>query len=270
MVERFGIDAIRLTGGEPTVRRGLPELVARLAPLGTDLALTTNGSKLAGLAAGLAAAGLRRVNVSCDSLHEDRFAAMTRRDDLPRVLAGIDAALAAGLAPVKLNVVLRRDVNADEVVDFAAFGRSRGITIRFNEFMPLDADRRWSGADVVASHEVVDAIDRVFPLEPVARAHEPAARWRYVDGGGEIGVIGSVTEPFCDSCDRVRLTADGRLRACLFATDETDLRTIMRAGCDDDALAAAIAGAVAAKGPGHQIGQLAFVRPRRSMSQIGG
>jgi len=195
---------------------------------------------------------------------------MTRRDDLPAVLAGIDAALAAGLGPVKLNVVLRRGVNSDEVVDFAAFGRTRGITVRFIEFMPLDADGGWTDGEVVSSREIVDAIGAVFPHAPVRRDHQPAARWRYLDGGGEFGVIGSVTEPFCASCDRLRLTADGRLRSCLFSTDETDLRSILRGGAGDAALVAAIEATVAAKGPGHLIGQAAFIRPRRSMSQIGG
>lgn len=270
LVEHHGIDSIRLTGGEPTVRAGLPDLVSRLAPLGTDLAITTNGSKLEAMAPALARAGLRRINVSCDSLHADRFAEMTRRDDLDRVLAGIDAALNAGLGPVKLNVVLRRGVNSDEVVDFARFGRARNVTVRFIEFMPLDADGGWSEGEVVTSREIVDAIGAVFPHEPVIRHHEPAARWRYLDGGGEFGVIGSVTEPFCASCDRIRLTADGRLRACLFSTDETDLRAILRSGADDQALVDAIESTVAAKGPGHQIGQATFIRPRRSMSQIGG
>jgi cyclic pyranopterin phosphate synthase len=269
-VERYGIDAIRLTGGEPTVRHDLPELVGRLAGLGVDIALTTNGSRLRSLARPLAEAGLRRINISCDSLHDGRFAALTRRDDLRNVLDGIDAALEAGLRPVKLNVVLRRGVNEDEAVDFADFGRAKGLTVRFIEFMPLDADDGWSSAEVVPGREIVAAIDAVHPLEEVRRDHEPAARWRYRDGRGEIGVIDSVTEPFCASCDRIRLTADGRLRACLFATDEVDLRPVLRGGGDDEALAGLVAGTVAAKGPGHQIGQVAFVRPRRSMSQIGG
>ncbi len=270
LVGRFGIDGIRLTGGEPTLRAHLPVLVAKLAALGTDLSLTTNGSTLRTIADDLATAGLARINVSCDSLRRDRFTTLTRRDELPRVLEGIDAAVAAGLAPVKLNVVVMRGVNDDEVVDFAAFGRERGVTVRFIEFMPLDADGAWAAHRVVPAAEIVAAVDAAFPLVPVARGHEPATRWRYRDGAGEIGVIGSVTEPFCASCDRIRLTADGKLRACLFATDETDLRHLLRAGADDAELAAAIAGTVAAKGPGHQIGQPAFIRPGRSMSQIGG
>jgi cyclic pyranopterin phosphate synthase len=269
-VEHFGIDSIRLTGGEPTVRAGLPELVRMLAALGVDVALTTNGSRLSTLARPLAEAGLRRINISCDSLHDGRFAELTRRDDLPSVLAGIDAALDAGLDPVKLNVVLRRGVNEDEAVAFAEFGRATGVVVRFIEFMPLDADGGWSSGEVVPGREIVEAIHAVHPLEAVQRAHEPAARWRYVDGQGEIGVIDSVTEPFCAACDRIRLTADGRLRACLFATDEVDLRPVVRGGGDDRALADLVQGTVTAKGPGHQIGQVTFVRPRRSMSQIGG
>jgi cyclic pyranopterin phosphate synthase len=269
-VDRYGIDSIRLTGGEPTVRHGLPDLVARLAGLGVDIAMTTNGSRLRTLARPLAEAGLRRINISCDSLHDGRFAALTRRDDLQNVLDGIDAALEAGLDPVKLNVVLRRGVNEDEAVDFAEFGRAKGVIVRFIEFMPLDADGGWSNGEVVPGREIVAAIDAVHPLEEVRREHEPAARWRYRDGRGEIGVIDSVTEPFCSSCDRIRLTADGRLRACLFATDEVDLRPVLRGGGDDADLARLVQGTVAAKGPGHQIGQVAFVRPHRSMSQIGG
>jgi cyclic pyranopterin phosphate synthase len=171
---------------------------------------------------------------------------------------------------VKLNVVLRRGVNEDEAVDFARFGREKGLTVRFIEFMPLDADGGWTTGEVVPGAEIVAAIDAAFPLEPVARSSEPAARWRYRDGRGEIGVIDSVTEPFCASCDRIRLTAEGRLRACLFATEEVDLRPVLRGGGDDADLARLVQETVAAKGPGHQIGQVAFVRPRRSMSQIGG
>jgi cyclic pyranopterin phosphate synthase len=270
-VERYGFDSIRLTGGEPTVRAHLAELVRRLAPLDADLSLTTNGATLGLIADDLAAAGLRRVNISLDSLRADRFAAVTRRDALAQVLDGIDAALAAGLTPVKVNCVLVRGVNDDEVVDFARYGRERGVTIRFIEFMPLDATGDWSNDRVVPAAEIVAAIDEVFPLEPIARAHEPAERYRYLDGAGEVGVIPSVTRAFCGSCDRVRLTAEGQLRSCLFAVDETDLRGILRSGGDDDdALAAAIEQTVAGKWAGHGINQVHFVRPARSMSQIGG
>ena len=270
LVERFGIDSIRLTGGEPTVRADLPTLVRMLAHLDVDLALTTNGATFRRLAAPLRAAGLRRVNISLDSLRRDRFEQLTRRDELDRVLDGIDAALEAGLDPVKVNAVVMRGVNDDEIVDFAEFGRERGVEVRFIEFMPLDADQSWTDGSVVTQAEIVDAIGAVYPLEPVARGHEPAARWRYVDGAGSVGVIASVTQAFCGSCDRVRLSAEGGFRNCLFASDEFDLRTPLRTGGSDDDVADVIRRTVAAKGPGHQIGQVHFIRPSKSMSQIGG
>ena len=270
-VERFGFDGIRLTGGEPTVRANLPVLIEQLSSLGVDLSLTTNGTTLTNLAPTLVAAGLERINISLDSLHRDRFEQITRRDELDKVLEGIDAAVSAGLAPVKINCVVMRGVNDDEIVDFARFGRDRGVTVRFIEFMPLDAQGEWTNEQVVTKAEIVAAIGDVFPLEPVAeRESDPAARWRYVDGGGEFGVIPSVTEAFCESCDRVRLTADGMLRHCLFATRELDLRTLLRNGATDDDLAEAITAEVGAKWAGHQINQVHFIRPARSMSQIGG
>ena len=270
-VERFGFDGIRLTGGEPTVRANLPVLIEQLSSLGVDLSLTTNGTTLTNLAPTLVSAGLERINISLDSLQRERFEQITRRDELDKVLEGIDAAVDAGLAPVKINCVVMRGVNDDEVVDFARFGRERGVTVRFIEFMPLDAQGEWTNEQVVTKAEIVAAIGDVFPLEPVAeRESDPAARWRYVDGGGEFGVIPSVTEAFCESCDRVRLTADGMLRHCLFATRELDLRTLLRNGATDDDLAEAITAEVGAKWAGHQINQVHFIRPSRSMSQIGG
>lgn len=270
MVERFGIDSIRLTGGEPTVRAHLPVLVAKLAALGVDLALTTNGATLEHVAEDLAAAGLCRINVSLDSLRRDRFVRLTRRDELHRVLAGIVAARDAGLDPVKLNCVVMRGVNDDEVVDLAAFGREQQVAVRFIEFMPLDAPGQWRRDLVVPQREIVAAIDAAFPLEPLARGPEPAERFRYRDGAGEVGVIPSVTEPFCGGCDRLRLTSEGMLRNCLFAVDEYDLRQVLRSGGSDDELASVVERCVAAKWAGHQIGQVAFIRPSRSMSQIGG
>ena len=270
LVERYGFDGIRLTGGEPTVRARLPVLVEKLARLGVDLAMTTNGATLGLLAHDLAGAGLRRVNISCDSLRPERFAALTRRDELHRVLDGVDAAVAAGLDPVKVNVVLVRGVNDDEILDFAAFGRDRGVGVRFIEVMPLDADRSWTETSVVPAEEIVATIDAVHPLDPVRHGAEPAERWRYRDGAGDIGVIASVTRPFCASCDRVRLTAEGKLRACLFALEETDLRAVLRSGGSDDDLAAVVEGTVARKWAGHAIGRETFVAPPRSMSQIGG
>jgi cyclic pyranopterin phosphate synthase len=270
-VERFGFTGIRITGGEPTVRAHLPVLVEKLARLGTDLSLTTNGATLRLLAGDLRAAGLRRINVSLDSLRPETFFAITRRQAMDQVIDGIDAAVEAGFSPVKVNCVLIRGVNDDEIVHFARFGRERGVTIRFIEFMPLDADEGWAPGTVVPGAEVVSAIAAVYPLEPVAgRGSAPAERFRYLDGKGEIGVIASVTQSFCGSCDRVRLTAEGMFRNCLFAVKETDLRAVLRAGGTDDDVAAAIAADVGTKWAGHSIGQVNFIRPDRSMSQIGG
>ncbi|MGH9128262.1 MAG: GTP 3',8-cyclase MoaA [Acidimicrobiales bacterium] len=276
-VERFGFDGVRLTGGEPTVRARLPLLVSMLSELvvpGTgrpvDLALTTNGVTLPLLAEDLRAAGLGRINISCDSLRADRFESLTRRDGLQRVLLGIDAAIEAGFSPVKLNVVMIRGVNDDEAVDFARFGRERGVQPRFIEYMPLDASGAWSMDKVVPASETLAAIDAVFPLEEVAHGSEPASRYRYLDGAGEVGVIPSVTKPFCGDCDRIRVTAEGQLRTCLFSVDEHDLRSVMRGGGSDDDLVAAVRAAVGTKWAGHGIGKVNFIRPRRSMSQIGG
>ncbi|MEZ5382890.1 MAG: GTP 3',8-cyclase MoaA [Microthrixaceae bacterium] len=275
LVDRYGFTSIRLTGGEPTVRAHLPRLVGKLAKLDADLALTTNGSTLALAAPGLAEAGLRRINVSLDTLKADRFVEMTRRDSLSAVLDGIRAAKAAGLAPVKINVVAMAGVNDDELVDFARFGRTEGVEVRFIEFMPLDADGEWRRESVLSQAQIVERIDAAFPLVAEPRGSAPADRFAFVDGGGalggtHIGVIPSVTQPFCGNCDRVRLTADGKLRNCLFAVTEVDLRALIRAGADDDELAAAIETCVQSKWAGHAIGKVHFIRPSRSMSQIGG
>jgi len=270
-VERFGFTGIRLTGGEPTVRAHLPVLVEKLAALGTDLAMTTNGATLDLMAADLRRAGLRRINISLDSLQRERFLALTKRDRLDEVLAGIDAAIAAGFDPVKVNVVLMRGVNDDEILDFAAFGREKGIGIRFIEWMPLDAQGAWNSDIVVTYDEIVRTIGAAFPMEPVpGRGSQPAERFRYLDGKGEVGVIASVTRSFCGDCDRVRLTAEGQFRNCLFAVRETDLRALLRGGATDDDLAEAIRADVGQKWAGHSIGQVTFVKPPRSMSQIGG
>ncbi len=270
LVDRYRFESVRLTGGEPTVRAHLSELVRRLSRLGIDVALTTNGATLRLIADDLAAAGLRRINVSLDTLRHDRFIEISRRDALEQVVDGIDAAVEAGLRPVKVNTVLMRGINDDELLDFARFGREHGVVVRFIEFMPLDAQDEWSSDRVVPAGEIVAAISAEFPVEPVARGSEPAEVFRYLDGGGEIGVIASVTEPFCGSCDRVRLTADGQLRTCLFSLDEVDLRAVIRSGGSDDELAEVIERAIAGKWAGHAIGQVTFIRPRRSMSQIGG
>ncbi|MFM1790491.1 MAG: molybdenum cofactor biosynthesis protein MoaA [Actinomycetota bacterium] len=280
-VERFGVDSLRLTGGEPTVRAHLPQLISRLAGLRLadgrkpDLALTTNGATLRNIASELRDAGLDRVNVSLDSLKRERFLAMTRRDELDNVLAGIREAQTVGFDPVKVNAVVERGANDDEILDMARYGRDNNVEVRFIEFMPLDATNEWERAKVVTQDEIVSVISAEFPLEPVpARGAAPADRWRYLDGKGTVGVIPSVSHPFCGDCDRVRLTSDGQFRTCLFATDETDLKSILRSGdapsAIDDAIADVITRAVGAKWAGHQIGQVNFIRPARTMSQIGG
>jgi cyclic pyranopterin phosphate synthase len=275
-VERYGVRGIRLTGGEPTVRAHLPVLVRKLAalhgPAGpVDLAMTTNGATLRSLAGTLRHAGLRRVNISLDTLDRDTFARITRRDELHRVLDGIEAAKEAGFDPVKVNAVIERGVNDHEIVDLATYGREHDVEVRFIEFMPLDADGHWVNDQVVGQDEIVAAIHAVYPLEQMpARGAAPADRFRYLDGRGTIGVIPTVTKPFCGDCDRVRLTAEGQFRTCLFATREFDLMAAMRSGESDDQLAARIEAAVATKWAGHRINQVNFIRPGKSMSQIGG
>jgi GTP 3',8-cyclase len=276
-VERFDVDSIRLTGGEPTVRAHLPRLIAKLAALRSshgikpDIALTTNGATLRNIATELRDAGLDRINVSLDSLIPERFFAMTRRDELHNVLTGITEAKAAGFDPVKINTVVERGTNDDEIIALAQFGRDNGVEVRFIEFMPLDATNEWERKNVLSQDEIVRTIAAEFPLEPVpARGAAPADRWRYLDGKGMVGVIPSVTQPFCADCDRVRITSDGQFRTCLFATDEFDIRALLRNGGSDDDIAALITKAVGKKWAGHQINQVNFIRPNRSMSQIGG
>jgi cyclic pyranopterin phosphate synthase len=270
MVERYGVDGIRLTGGEPLVRARLPLLVEKLAALGVDLAMTTNGVSLPLVAAELKAAGLTRVNISLDSFRRDRFLELTRRDDLDRVLAGVDAALEVGFDPVKINCVVMKGVNDDEVLDFAEYGREKGVVVRFIEFMPLDADEIWNNSLVLTQAEILETLQAEYDLEPIRRSSAPATRWRYVDGKGEIGVVATVSESFCETCDRTRITADGQFRSCLFAVEETDIRALLRNGSSNDVIAEALERTVAAKWAGHQINQVHFIRPRRSMSEIGG
>ncbi len=270
-VEHYGVEGIRLTGGEPTVRAHLPKLVEMLAGLGVDLAMTTNGATMRLLAGELRAVGLNRVNISLDTLDREKFERMTRRDELVRVLDGIDAAKEAGFDPVKINAVVERGVNDDEIVDLARFGRENDVEVRFIEFMPLDATGHWVNEQVVGQDEIVAAIDAVFPIRQLpARGAAPADRWEYVDGRGTVGVIPTVTKPFCGDCDRVRLTADGQFRTCLFATEEFDLLAAMRAGESAEQIGERIERAVGTKWAGHRINQVNFVRPRRTMSQIGG
>ena len=276
-VETFGVDSLRLTGGEPTVRAHLPQLISKLAALrlpdGTkpDIALTTNGATLRNIALELRNAGLDRINVSLDSLKPERFFAMTRRDELHNVLAGIAEAQIAGFSPMKVNAVVERGANDDEILDLVRYGRDNNVEVRFIEFMPLDATNEWERNKVVSQDEIVATIAAEFPLELMpSRGAAPADRWRFLDGRGTVGVIPSVTHPFCGDCDRVRLTSDGQFRTCLFATDESDIRTLLRNGGTDAEIAELIQVAVGAKWAGHQINQVNFIRPNRSMSQIGG
>ncbi|HEY7755187.1 MAG TPA: GTP 3',8-cyclase MoaA [Actinomycetota bacterium] len=269
----LGVRSVKVTGGEPTVRADLPELIRmfRSVAPGIDLSMTTNGVLLDRLAAPLADAGLDRATISLDSLVRHRFEEMTRRDALERVLAGIRAAEAAGLTPIKINCVVIGGTNESEVVDFAAWSREHGHAVRFIEYMPLDAEHAWERAKVVPSARILEAIDRVFPLVPEGPDHEPATSYRFADGApGGVGVIASVTEPFCETCNRLRITAEGEVRSCLFALEETDLRGPMRAGATDRELEALIRTTVWRKWSGHRINHPDFVQPDRSMSAIGG
>ncbi|MFM9373132.1 GTP 3',8-cyclase MoaA [Streptomyces sp. Da 82-17] len=271
--DRLGITSVRLTGGEPLLRRGLPQLVARLAALAhpPELSITTNGIGLARSAEALREAGLDRVNVSLDTLRPERFAEITRRDRLPDVLDGLRAAHAAGLAPVKVNAVPVRGVNDDEIADLAAFAVEHGYRMRFIESMPLDAQGAWDRERMVTAEEILDRLGARFDLTPVERrGNAPAEEWRIDGTDALVGVIASVTRPFCGSCDRVRLTADGQLRNCLFATDESDLRALLRGGADDAGIERAWRTCVGGKGPGHAVGSPDFRRPERPMSAIGG
>jgi cyclic pyranopterin phosphate synthase len=283
-VERYGVKGIRLTGGEPTVRAHLPVLVSKLSKLvgpngPVDLAMTTNGATMRLVADSLKEAGLKRVNISLDTLDRTKFHQMTRRDEIENVLDGIRVAQEVGFDPVKINAVIERGTNDDELVDLATFGREQNVEVRFIEFMPLDAEGHWMNDKVVGQDEIVEKINAVYPVEVLpARGAAPADRFRFLDGGlhGEgspgsmIGVIPTITKPFCGDCDRVRLTAEGDFRTCLFATKEFDLLTALRSGESDDQIAARIEAAVATKWAGHQINQVNFTRPSKSMSQLGG
>jgi len=273
VAKTLGVTALRITGGEPLVRKGLPELIARLSTVGfDDLAMTTNGTELAKVARQLASAGLRRVNVSCDSLRSDRFASIRRRGDLQVVLNAMDAAESVGLTPLKVNVVLLRGQNDDEILDFASFARATGRIVRFIEFMPLDAQGKWDRNQLVPGREVFERITSEWPLEPLSdpSGAAPAERFRFADGIGEIGLISSVSEPFCGTCNRLRLTADGALRNCLFSDDEQTVREVLRSGGTDLDLSVLFREAVWAKFPGHGINEPGFLSPARSMSMIGG
>jgi cyclic pyranopterin phosphate synthase len=274
-VERLGIREVRFTGGEPLLRRGLAGIVARTAALRPrpEISLTTNAIGLERTAGTLRAAGLDRVNVSLDTLRPETFRKLARRDRLPDVLDGLAAAAQAGLRPVKVNAVLMRDLNDDEAVPLLRYCLDRGYELRFIEQMPLDAQHGWKRTEMVTAEEILAALGREFTLtpdDPRQRGSAPAEAF-LVDGGpARVGVIASVTRPFCGTCDRVRLTADGQVRNCLFARSESDLRGPLRAGADDAELAAAWRRAVAVKLPGHGINDPSFLQPDRPMSAIGG
>ena len=270
----LGIDKVRLTGGEPLLRRDLHRLVAQIAavPGIRDLGLTTNGLLLAAQARSLFDAGLRRINVSLDTLDPGRFRLLARRDGLDQVLAGIAAAEEAGFEPIKLNAVILRGINDRDIVPLARFARDHGHELRFIEYMPIGADA-WERQKVFTAAEILEVIeDEIGPLLPATDTDpsSPATEYRYLDGSGRIGVIGSVSRPFCATCNRIRLTAEGSLRNCLFATEEVDLRSLLRGAASDEEIAARIVGNVAAKGPGHEIDSAQFVKPARTMHAIGG
>ena len=267
-----GVRKIRLTGGEPLVRRDLDRLVRMLVPIPglESLGMTTNGCFLEEQAGALYAAGLRSLNVSLDTLDRERFRRMARIDGLEKTLRGIDAAARAGFR-IRLNAVVMREENEDEIPALCRYGRERGFPVRFIEFMPLDGDRTWTRARVVPETEILERAAAVAPLVPQPTdPASPARRWTFADGVGEIGVIASVTRPFCGACDRIRITADGKFRTCLFATGETDLKGAMRGGATDEEIGALLAGAVREKWEGHAINTAGFVQPERAMNAIGG
>jgi GTP 3',8-cyclase len=272
-VGRLGITNIRLTGGEPLLRRGLVDLITRMSALHPRprLAMTTNGIGLARRAGSLQAAGLDRINVSLDTLRRSTFAGLARRDRLQDVLDGLDAAKTAGLVPVKVNAVLMRGVNTDEALDLLDFCLDRGYELRFIEQMPLDAQHGWDRETMVTAEEILERLTVKHRLTPLpGRGSAPAETYLVNDGPARVGIIASVTKPFCGACDRVRLTADGQLRNCLFAREESDLRAPLRAGATDDEIALRWHAAIAGKKAGHGIDDPTFLQPDRPMSAIGG
>ena len=281
-IERFariavglGIDKLRVTGGEPLVRRDLPVLIRRLAaiPGVHDLALTTNGVMLAELAEPLYQAGLRRLNVHLDTLDRQRFRQISRRDDLDRVLEGIAVAKRLGFGPIKLNAVAVKNLVEPDIVPLARFGREHGFEVRFIEFMPLDAQQLWDRGKVLLAGDIIDVLSReIAPLIPIPDAdpRAPALEYRFADGVGRVGFIASVSRPFCLNCNRLRLTADGKLRNCLFAIEEDDVKRMLRDGAPDAEIAALIRRNVAGKWEGHEINTSRFVAPPRPMYSIGG
>ena len=273
-VERYGVRTIRITGGEPLVRVKVEELVGMINEIDPtlDITMTTNGVLLREKAQLLKDAGLKRINISLDTLHMDRFHEIARSDAFKRVMDGIDASSEAGLSPIKLNMVVMKGKNDDEVVDFARLARDKGYEVRFIEFMPLDGDNIWTVDQVVPSRRIQEQIEDLFPLEPVVDTRPgPATRFKFADGTpGGVGFISSVSQAFCTTCNRIRLTAEGGLRTCLFSLQETPLRELIRSGASDDHLGRVIETAVWRKEEGHLINQPGFIKPAKNMSQIGG
>jgi molybdenum cofactor biosynthesis protein A, bacterial len=271
----LGVSRLRVTGGEPMVRRDIESLISNIAAIEgiEDLAMTTNAHFLRGRARQLKEAGLRRITVSLDSLDSERFTLLTGRNELAQVLDGIDAAIEAGLAPIKVNCVMIRGINDDQAVAFASFAREKGVSTRFIEFMPLDNGKVWKREMVVPGEEIRKRIDSVFPLVPI-EAHavsETARRWGFADGApGEVGFINPVTQPFCGHCSRIRLTADGMIRTCLFSTVEHNIKSLLRNDASDDQLRDFVIATVEKKEERHHINDPEFVQPLRTMSCIGG
>ena len=272
----LGANKVRITGGEPLVRPGVPALIRQLTQLDglKDISLTTNGIGLIKQAHALYDAGLRRINISLDTLNEEKFEQMTRRKMLSRVLEGLKTAQECGFNPIKVNAVAMRGFTDDEIVDLATFARQNDYQLRFIEFMPLDADDVWGRNMYIPGKEIIGKINAVYPLTPVTQdgdaKSDTAQRYRFSDNGNEVGVISSVSEPFCENCNRVRLTADGKFRTCLFSLTETDLLTPLREGVPDKAIMELILDAVAQKEAGHKINAADFIKPERNMSRIGG
>jgi len=281
-IERFvriavtlGVRKLRVTGGEPLLRKDLAKLIRKLSAIEgiEDLALTTNGVLLTEQAQELYDAGLRRINVHLDTLDRERFKQITRRDDFDRVLEGIDTALRMGYGPIKINAVAVKNLVEPDIVPLARFGRERGIEIRYIEFMPLDSQRLWDRSRVLLADDMIEMLAReIGPLReiPDADPRAPATEYEFEDGGGRVGFVASVSRPFCLNCNRIRLTADGKFRYCLFAIEETDIRTLLRNGGPDEAIAEAVRGSVKAKWIGHEINSTQFVPPPRPMYSIGG
>ncbi|WP_417386309.1 GTP 3',8-cyclase MoaA [Gimesia sp.] len=275
LVVPLGVDKIRLTGGEPLVRKNIPELVKMIADIPgiKDIGITTNGILLPEQAQKLYDAGLRRINISLDALNAAKFKQITRRDDYDKVLAGIQSAHDAGFDPVKINAVSIRNLTEDEIVPFGKLARETGAEIRFIEFMPLDADNQWERDKVLFAHEIQEILSQgIMPLTPLDQLDKsaPASNFVFEDGVGRIGFISSISAPFCMSCNRFRLTADGKLRNCLFSLDETDIRGLFHANAADEEIVAAVRSSITAKKEGHEINTARFIQPDRPMYSIGG